>query len=88
MRSIELPAIGAFMLAERTEEHQEIFVEGVHCEYWASVDELTEKMRWYARHPTRARAIAVQGHSLITAGGFTYGERAREVLRMIQDVTT
>jgi spore maturation protein CgeB len=87
MRSIELPAIGAFMLAERTEEHQEIFVEGVHCEYWASVDELIEKSHWYVRHPHSAKAIARSGHALVTAGGFTYGERARELLRMIKDVT-
>jgi hypothetical protein len=83
MRSIELPAMGAFMLAERTDEHQEVFEAGVHCEYWGSTEELVAKARWYARNPAAARAIAIRGHELITAGGFTYAERAREVLGMI-----
>ncbi len=83
MRSIELPAMGAFMLAERTDEHQEMFEQGVHCEYWSSHEELVAKARWFARHPSAARAIAKRGHALVTSGGFTYAERAREVMGMI-----
>jgi spore maturation protein CgeB len=85
MRSIELPAMGAFMLAERTDEHQEIFDEGVHCEYWGSTQELIEKTKWYAQHPGAARSIARRGYDRVTAGGFTYADRARELVGMISE---
>ncbi len=84
MRSIELPAIGALMLAERTDEHQEIFEEGVHCDYWSSVDELFDKSRWYARNPRRAAEIALAGHKLITTNPHTYADRALEVIQMLR----
>jgi spore maturation protein CgeB len=85
MRSIELPAMGAFMLAERTDEHQEIFDEGVHCEYWGCAQELVEKAKWYAQHPGAARTIAQRGYARVTAGGFTYADRALEVVAMISN---
>jgi spore maturation protein CgeB len=83
MRSFELPAIGAFMLAERTEEHQEIFDEGVHCEFWSSIEELADKARWYSANPRRAAELALCGHEMIRAGGHTYADRARQVLDML-----
>lgn len=83
MRSIELPAMGAFMLAERTDEHQEIFEEGVHCDYWSTVDELVEKCRWYARNPRRAAQLARTAHELITTNPNTYSDRALQVLDML-----
>jgi hypothetical protein len=83
MRSFELPAIGAFMLAERTAEHQEIFEEGVHCEYWSSVEELVDKSRWFAAHPSKAAEIAHRGHQLVLEGSHTYADRAEEVIRMM-----
>lgn len=83
MRSFELPAIGAFMLAERTDEHQAMFDEGTHCEFWGSVDELIDKARWYCMHPGDARRIADQGHKFVTGGSNTYDARAIEVISAI-----
>jgi hypothetical protein len=83
MRSFELPAIGAFMLAERTEEHQEIFEEGVHCDYWSSIEELVDKARWYSANPRRAAELALRGHEMIRAGEHTYADRARQVLDIL-----
>jgi spore maturation protein CgeB len=85
MRSIELPAMGAFMLAERTSEHQEIFEEGVHCDYWGSREELVEKARWYSRNPGAARSIARRGYDRVALGGFTYSDRALEIVTMTSE---
>jgi spore maturation protein CgeB len=87
MRSFELPAMGAFMLAERTEEHLEIFDEGVHCDYWGSVDELVEKCRWYAKRPQEAASLARAAHELIRSAPNTYGDRALEVIDMIRQAS-
>lgn len=84
MRSIELPAIGAFMLAERTDEHQEMFDEGVHCDFWSSVDELVDKTRWYVSKPNRAAKIARAGHNHVTKTPNTYADRALEVVSMLR----
>jgi len=88
MRSIELPAVGAFMLAERTEEHQEMFDEGVHCDYWGSVEELIDKSRWYSSNPRHAAYIAHAGHAHVVAAPNTYADRALEVVQMLRSMTT
>ncbi len=84
MRSIELPAMGAFMLAERTEEHQAMFDEGVHCDYWSTVDELVDKTRWYAKNPRRAAEIARAGYTRVTTAGNTYADRAEQVVNAMR----
>jgi spore maturation protein CgeB len=81
MRTFELPAMGCFMLAERTEEHQELMVEGRHCVMWESAEELADKCRWYASRPLARGKVAVQGRNMIRDGQNTYLDRAMAILR-------
>jgi glycosyltransferase involved in cell wall biosynthesis len=82
MRSFELPACGAFMLAERTEEHQEFFREGEEVGYFNSPAELVEKVRYYLEHDGERQRMAEAAYRRVTTGGHTYAHRLQQILEL------
>ena len=81
MRSFEIPACGAFMLAERTEEHLALFREDEEAVFFGTPEEMLDKVRYYLAHDEIRRRIAEAGHARVTAGGHTYLDRLREIVR-------
>lgn len=87
-RSVEIPACAGFMLAERTDEHLELFEEGEEAEFFASREELLQKCRHYL-HDDQARIrIARRGYERCLRSGYSNAERLREALRVILDLKT
>ncbi len=82
MRSFEVPACGAFMLAERTKEHLDLFKEAVEAAYFNSAEELVEKVRYYLSHETERQRIAEAGYRRVTTGGNAYTDRLTQVLAL------
>ncbi len=83
MRSFEIPACGAFMLAERTEEHSEIFVENVDCAYFSGIEELVGKLKHYLGNQKTREKIGEAGFLKIVNGKHTYQDRVKSILQII-----
>lgn len=84
MRSYEIPACGGFMIADRTEEHLELFAEDREAAFFGSDDELVGKIGHYLAHDGERRAIAEAGRAKVTAGGNTYRDRLQELLGLAE----
>jgi spore maturation protein CgeB len=86
-RSFEIPAYGAFMLAERTIEHNTFFTEGKEIACFDGVEELHEKINYYLSHDDERIAIAKAGFKKVTEGGNSYIDRMQRVLDVYQEMT-
>ncbi|WP_373161993.1 glycosyltransferase [Bacteroides uniformis] len=79
-RSVEIPACGSFMLAERTKEHLAMFEEGKEAAYFSSDKELLEKCRYYLTHEEERKQIAAAGHERCTNSGYSNYDRIRAII--------
>jgi hypothetical protein len=83
-RSVEIPACGAFLLAERTDEHRRLFEEGVEVELFTGFDELLAKARHYLEHEDERRRIAAAGRRRCLESGYSNEHRLAAVLEHLE----
>jgi spore maturation protein CgeB len=85
MRSFELPACGAFMLAERTDEHAALFREGSEMACFGSDEELVDHVRHYLANPEERDAIAANGLRAVNLGRHTYADRLEHIVDLVRE---
>lgn len=76
MRTYEVAAVGAPVLAEDTEEHREILGEdGDAALFFRNESELLDRCAWFVAHPHEGRAMGARLMRRIREGKNTYGDR-------------
>jgi len=79
-RSIEIPACGGFMLAERTSRHLSAFREGYEAEYFSDNLELLRKVRLYLADSERRGRIAAAGRLRALRSGYSMREQLSHMI--------
>lgn len=82
-RTMEIPACGGFMLAERTTEHLELFTENKEAVFFANDEELLEKCCYYLNNKEERRRIVEGGIERCKTSGYSNEESIKRLLKIV-----
>ena len=82
-KSFEITACAQFLLAERSDGHQEAFEEDREAVFYASAEECAEKARFYLAHPEARARIAAAGRARAERSGYSNDAQLAKVLRYL-----
>ena len=82
-RSVEIPACGGFMIAERTKEHKKLFEEDREAVYFDTNEELLEKTKYYLNNEQDRRKIALAGYNRTKQSKYSYDDMLDIMLKII-----
>ena len=72
------------MLAERTEEHLNLFGEGREAEFFDSDKELIDKVQYYLTHRNERIRIAAAGRERCIKSGYSNHDRLKAMLNLVE----
>ena len=84
-RTFEIPAAGTFMLAERTEEHQGFFEEGVEAEFFSDPDEMVSKAKFYLKDDAARERIAIRGRLRCVNSGYDTDSVMKKIMVKVEE---
>lgn len=61
LRTVEIPSVGGFLLAEHSDEHESMFVDSYEASFFRNDEELLEKVEFYLKEEILRENIALQG---------------------------
>lgn len=80
-RSVEIPACGGFMLAERTKRHLEFFEEGKEAIFFDSNEELLELAKKYLMDDNTRKKIAEAGRERCLTSGYSMRAQLQKMIK-------
>jgi len=83
-RSFEIPALGVFMLAQRTAEHDFLYGDGEGVALFSDTKECVDKARYYLERAGERQAIAAAGQARSQALGLSWADHLRREWPMIE----
>lgn len=82
-RTMEIPACGGFMMAERTQEHMDLFEEGKEAAYFSSNEELLELCQYFLGHEEERIRIAEAGLKRCKSSGYSNEKTIKKMLDVV-----
>lgn len=82
-RTMEIPACGSLLLAERTSEHTRLFEDGKEAVFFSSKEELLNRCKYYLNHPNERKQIAQAGLLRCRNSGYSNDDMIRRVIRLV-----
>jgi len=67
MRTFEIPALGGFMLATRTQQHTDLFEEGTEIALYDNFEEMRTKAIYYAAHDEERLSMVRLAHKKVVS---------------------
>jgi spore maturation protein CgeB len=68
-RSLEIPALGGLLCAERTSEHVNMYAEGQEALFWTNAEECAAMCQFVLQDEVRRQRIAEAGHQRVKKNG-------------------
>lgn len=84
-RCFEVPASGAFLLSQYSDDLRSLFDEGKEIEFFRSTAELIDKIRHYLAHDDERRTIARAAYERVRRDGHDVVSRMRQMLQILAD---
>jgi hypothetical protein len=85
LKALEIAVCQGFLLAVRAPGHQACFEEGKEAEFFSSVEECADKIRYYLAHPNEREKIARRGCERIRLSGYDNDTQLARVLEWIPE---
>ena len=82
-RSIEIPACGGFLLAERSNEHERLFSDGKEAVFFNNKEDLLEKIKYFLAHNQERQRIAAAGQIKCKTKNYSHDGRMEFMLNHV-----
>lgn len=85
-RNFEIPATGAFMLSEYSDDLATLFEEGKEAEFFRSKEEMLDKISYFLSHDVERREIASRGRERVMRDCHDVVTRMKQMLESIRRI--
>lgn len=82
-RTMEIPACGSLLMAERTKEHEKLFKDGEEAVFFSTDEELLKLCRYYLSHGDERKKIAQAGRKRCLTSGYSNYETIKRAIEQI-----